>query len=187
MKPHVEAGLFRTRTRRAYLLTKAGVFAAAAVATIPLAHVFGARAWGALVVFGLILAVMTLGVLLAARVGAAAENGPEPTDDRADDEPDASQRSVVLPVEDSIDLHTFPPRDIPAVVESYLETALEAGFREVRLIHGRGIGVQRERVRAALSKHPAVESFDDAPADRGGWGATVAVLSCRSTESTPHI
>jgi dsDNA-specific endonuclease/ATPase MutS2 len=62
------------------------------------------------------------------------------------------------------------------VVEEYLIEAAARGFREVRLIHGRGIGVQREIVRAVLSRHPAVESFTDAPPERGGWGATVVRL-----------
>ncbi len=78
-----------------------------------------------------------------------------------------------LPVEDSIDLHSFPPRDVVRVVEDYLDAAYDKGFREVRLIHGRGIGVQRERVRSLLSKHEKVVEFHDAPPDSGGWGATV--------------
>ena len=83
---------------------------------------------------------------------------------------------AVLPIEDSIDLHGFQPRDIPDVVESYLEAAAEKGFSEVRLIHGRGIGFQRMRVRELLARHPLVERFSDAPATRGGWGATVVWL-----------
>jgi DNA-nicking Smr family endonuclease len=83
---------------------------------------------------------------------------------------------VELPVEDSIDLHPFAPRDIPDVVREYLVAAHAAGYREVRLIHGRGIGVQRERVRSALGKHPLVAEFADATPDRGGWGATIACL-----------
>ena len=71
-----------------------------------------------------------------------------------------------VPIEDSIDLHTFQPRDIEVVVEEYLYQAVTKGFREVRIIHGRGIGVQREIVRALLAKHPNVQSFHDA-ADRG--------------------
>ena len=90
--------------------------------------------------------------------------------------PDPSE-PVELPMEDFIDLHPFPPRDIPDIVTDYLEAAYTAGFREVRLIHGRGVGVQRERVRSTLSKHPLVESFSDAPSDRGGWGATIARLT----------
>jgi DNA-nicking Smr family endonuclease len=80
-----------------------------------------------------------------------------------------------IPIEDSIDLHTFHPRDIKSVVEEYVNAAHEAGFREVRLIHGRGRGVQRGVVQAALEKHPLVESFDDAPESH--LGATVAVLN----------
>ncbi len=86
---------------------------------------------------------------------------------------------VDVPVQDSFDLHTFSPRDIPSVVESYLEAAIEAGFEEVRLIHGRGKGVQKEVVRRVLSKHPRVSSFREAPPERGGWGATIAWLELK--------
>ena len=86
---------------------------------------------------------------------------------------------VELPIEDSIDLHAFAPRDIPSVVEEYLEQAAGLGFREVRLIHGRGTGTQRAIVQGLLRNHPLVASFGDAPADRGGWGATVVFLRPR--------
>lgn len=82
----------------------------------------------------------------------------------------------VVPIEDSIDLHGFQPRDIPSVVEEYVRAAAELGFHEVRLIHGRGIGFQRQRVREVLSRCAEVERFSDAPATRGGWGATLAWL-----------
>lgn len=71
-----------------------------------------------------------------------------------------------VPIEDSIDLHTFQPREIAIVVEEYLYQAVQRGFREVRIIHGRGIGVQREIVQKLLSGHSSVVSFHDA-ADRG--------------------
>src|SRR5262249_21150827 len=71
-----------------------------------------------------------------------------------------------VPIEDSIDLHTFQPREIRIVVEEYLYQAVRRGFREVRIIHGRGIGVQREIVHSMLREHAAVISFRDA-ADRG--------------------
>jgi len=93
------------------------------------------------------------------------------------DDDDAPPEEITLPIEDSLDLHTFSPRDVRPVVESYLEAALAAGFVEVRLIHGRGIGVQREIVRSLLSAHPAVVRFHDAPPERGGWGATVVRLA----------
>jgi dsDNA-specific endonuclease/ATPase MutS2 len=84
-----------------------------------------------------------------------------------------------IPVEDRIDLHTFAPKEILSVVEEYLEEAARAGYRQVRIIHGRGTGTQRQAVRAVLSRHPLVESFGDAPPEAGGWGATVAVLRPR--------
>lgn len=87
-----------------------------------------------------------------------------------DDEP------VHVPIEDALDLHSFGPRDVASVVEEYLKAAHERGFREVRIVHGRGIGVQRSIVRAVLSRHLLVLSFADAPPDRGGWGATVVTL-----------
>ncbi len=90
--------------------------------------------------------------------------------------------AVVLPIEDSIDLHAFSPRDIPSVVEAYLEAAHEAGFREVRVIHGRGKGVQKERVRQVLSRNERVEGFEEATPDRGGFGATVVTLKRRGRE-----
>ena len=88
------------------------------------------------------------------------------------DEPDP----VSLPIEDSLDLHAFTPNDVRPVVDEYLKEAASNGFREVRLIHGRGIGVQRASVQGLLAGHPLVERFFDAPPERGGWGATVVVL-----------
>ena len=89
---------------------------------------------------------------------------------------DPIQEPVELPVEDALDLHAFSPKDIPSVVESYLQGAFEAGYREVRVIHGRGIGVQRRRVQSVLSRSPLVEAYSDAPPERGGWGATLVWL-----------
>lgn len=79
-----------------------------------------------------------------------------------------------IPIEDSLDLHAFPPKDIKSVVDEYVSAAHEAGLREVRLIHGRGTGVQRGIVQQALERHPLVESFWDAPESH--LGATVARL-----------
>lgn len=89
----------------------------------------------------------------------------------ADDEP------IAVPIEDALDLHAFAPRDIPAVVADYLEAAHARGFREVRLIHGRGIGVQRSIVQSVLARHPLVVAYFDAPPERGGWGATLVRLN----------
>ena len=100
-----------------------------------------------------------------------------PENSSADQDPDSPfEEPVVLPVEDSIDLHAFSPREIPSVVEEYLEQCGRAGIYEARLIHGRGRGVQRRVVRSILEKHPQVISFKDAPPESGGWGSTVVVL-----------
>ena len=79
-----------------------------------------------------------------------------------------------IPIEDQLDLHAFAPRDIPSVVEEYINAAYEAGLREVRLIHGRGKGVQRGIVQQALERHPLVVEFWDATETH--LGATVATL-----------
>ena len=86
---------------------------------------------------------------------------------------------VVIPIEDHLDLHPFQPKEIPSVVEEYLEQCRQAGVREVRLIHGKGKGVQRNIIRALLEKHANVESFHDAPLEAGSWGATVVKLKSR--------
>jgi hypothetical protein len=158
--------------RFAYVATKVGVFVIAAIATWPLARVIGPRAWIGLGVFGLVLAVLTAAVL-----SAGSTTGTEKAEEA--DEPDPTQ-PFKIEVEDSIDLHSFPPRDVPDVVDAYLEEAVEKGFTEVRLIHGRGIGVQRDRVQKLLARHSLVSGFHDAPPDRGGWGATVAYLKKES-------
>lgn len=87
---------------------------------------------------------------------------------------------VRLPIEDHLDLHAFRPSEISGVVDAYLEAAQEAGYREVRLIHGRGKGIQRAQVQALLARDPRVERFADAPPGRGGWGATLVWLRNRS-------
>jgi len=83
---------------------------------------------------------------------------------------------VAIPIEDHIDLHPFQPKEIASVVEEYLAECKEAGFSEVRLIHGKGKGVQRNSIRALLEKLPNIESFHDAPLEAGSWGATIVKL-----------
>ncbi len=83
---------------------------------------------------------------------------------------------VSIPVTGELDLHPLSPRDIPSVVEEYVRACSEKGVRHLRLAHGRGRGVQRAVVRRVLASLPEVESFADAPAGAGGWGATVAEL-----------
>ena len=103
----------------------------------------------------------------------------QPTDSSgSSDEPSSPDDApVVLPIVDFIDLHAFSPKDIRDVVLSYLDAVREIGLREVRLIHGKGIGAQRQQIRSLLSSLPFVERFDDAPADRGHWGATLVWLA----------
>ena len=91
-------------------------------------------------------------------------------------------RPVEIPIEDSLDLHAFAPRDVPSVVADYLEAAHERGLREVRLIHGRGIGVQRRIVHDVLARHPLVDACWDAP--DAHLGATVARLRESDRKST---
>jgi len=83
---------------------------------------------------------------------------------------------IRIPIEDVLDLHTVSPRDVKPVVEEYLSETYRLGFRAVRIIHGKGIGAQRETVRRVLERTDFVESFGDAPAEAGGWGATVVTL-----------
>jgi dsDNA-specific endonuclease/ATPase MutS2 len=89
---------------------------------------------------------------------------------------DPFDEPVHIPIGDVFDLHSVPARDVAAVVEEYLAEANRLGFKALRIIHGRGIGVQREIVRGILQRAPFVASFGDAPADAGGWGATVVTL-----------
>jgi len=87
-----------------------------------------------------------------------------------DDEP------LRIPITDVFDLHTVRPEDVKEAIEAYLEEANRLGLKALRIIHGRGIGVQRETVRAVLARTGFVLSFQDAPAEAGGWGATIVIL-----------
>ncbi len=100
----------------------------------------------------------------------------------SEDEDPWIPETVEIPIEESIDLHLFRPSEVGDVVDAYLEAAAERGFTEVRIIHGRGRGVQRNRVRVHLARSPFVVRFADAPGDRGGWGATLVWL--RSPDGT---
>ena len=94
-----------------------------------------------------------------------------------DDDSNPFPEPVVIEITDVFDLHTIPPRQVKAVVEEYLREAHERGFRVVRIIHGKGIGVQRKIVRTVLSRTSFAESWTDAPPDAGGLGATIAKLA----------
>ena len=88
--------------------------------------------------------------------------------------PEQPEEPIKIPIADALDLHAFSPKDIPSVVEEYVSAACEAGLREVRLIHGRGRGIQRGIVQKVLENHPLVKAFWDAPDSH--LGATVARL-----------
>jgi DNA-nicking Smr family endonuclease len=89
---------------------------------------------------------------------------------------------VRIPIEDWIDLHTFSPREIPSLLEEYLSECQKKGFKEVRIIHGKGKGVQRNIVHSFLEKNPLVESYRQAPPEAGSWGATLVYLKKEKSE-----
>ena len=114
-----------------------------------------------------------------------ADDSPPPFDDSAPDDPSSAvpalddpvfREPVHLPITDVFDLHSVPPKDTEAVVEEYLHECYRLGLTEIRVIHGRGIGVQRATVRLVLQRTKFVAWFGDAPAEAGGWGATVITL-----------
>ena len=96
------------------------------------------------------------------------------------------QETIIVPVEDSLDLHTFRPAEVRELLDDYLREAWKKGFTQVRIIHGKGTGVLRRRVEAILKGHPLVHSFHLADETRGGWGATVVRLQApREPEKNP--
>lgn len=123
-------------------------------------------------------------ILVAARLLEAFRRGGKrhPGDDSGEtlipggEPPAPPGQPFVLPIEDFIDLHSFPPAEIVDVVDAYLQAAGNHGFQEVRLIHGKGKGVQKRRIESLLTRHPLVLEFREAPPQRGGWGATLVTL-----------
>jgi len=89
---------------------------------------------------------------------------------------DPFDKPVRIPFTDVFDLHSVTPRDAEPVIEEYLLEARRLGYRALRIIHGRGIGVRRDMVRKVLARTDFVASFGDAPAEAGGWGATIVTL-----------
>jgi hypothetical protein len=101
-------------------------------------------------------------------------------DDESLNPDDPFPEPIIIEFRDVLDLHSIPPRQVRAVVEEYLEEARRRRLRWVRIIHGKGIGVQRETVRSILSGTPFVADFRDAPGEAGGWGATIVTLGVDS-------
>jgi DNA-nicking Smr family endonuclease len=93
-----------------------------------------------------------------------------------DDEEAEEIAPIEVPITDVLDLHSFRPAEVKDIVREYLDAAYEKGLRRLRIIHGRGVGVQRQTVRTILERDPRVTAFGDAPAEAGGWGATWVTL-----------
>jgi hypothetical protein len=89
---------------------------------------------------------------------------------------------LIIEFTDVLDLHSIPPKQVGAVMEDYLEEAHRRGFRYLRIIHGKGLGVQREMVRSLLARTAFVVEFHDAPAEAGGWGATLVTMREEESE-----
>lgn len=83
---------------------------------------------------------------------------------------------IELPIDGVLDLHTFLPREINDLIDDYIEACLDKGILDIRIIHGKGKGVLRNRVYALLERDPHVESFEQAPLESGGWGAVLVRL-----------
>jgi DNA-nicking Smr family endonuclease len=87
--------------------------------------------------------------------------------------------TVKMPITDTLDLHTFSPSDLESLLDDYIGECLKEGIHEIRIIHGRGKGIQRRRVQSLLARNAVVESYHDADPGGGGWGATIASLRRR--------
>jgi DNA-nicking Smr family endonuclease len=98
------------------------------------------------------------------------ENDSPLTDTTLDPEP------IQLPIDGVLDLHTFSPKEVADLLEDYVAECLKMGIYDLRIIHGKGKGILRDRVRVILARHPMVESFSEAPLEAGGWGATLVRL-----------
>lgn len=101
---------------------------------------------------------------------------PRDEDDGAQEDAPDADAAMVLPITGELDLHAFAPRDVPSVVRDYIEACRERGIAELRLVHGRGRGVQRAVVRRVLVEL-GIDDARDAPPGSGGWGATLVRLS----------
>ncbi len=101
----------------------------------------------------------------------------EDEDEQSEMETGEEEGVVQVPITDELDLHNFRAQDVPSLVPEYLDECVRLGFRQVRIVHGKGRGVLRRRVEAALERHPRVISFRQAESWSGGWGATLVTLS----------
>lgn len=93
-----------------------------------------------------------------------------------------SEEPIRIPIEDFLDLHTFPPKEVPALLEAYLTACYESQIYRVRIIHGKGTGLLRKKVHNFLSSYPRVHSFSLASPEEGSWGATIVYLKKITSE-----
>ena len=84
-----------------------------------------------------------------------------------------------MPIEDILDLHTFRPKDLPDLLVDYFEVCIDHGIYSVRIVHGKGRGILKKRVQELLKKNSMVKTFQDAPPEAGGWGATLVELKSK--------
>ena len=103
----------------------------------------------------------------------------EPQKQAVDEDPE-DEILVVLPIDGVLDLHTFSPREVDDLVDDYIEACLQASIFDIRIIHGKGKGILRNRLYGILARHPLVESFMQAPLEAGGWGAVLVTLKLYS-------
>lgn len=96
-----------------------------------------------------------------------------------DEEDLESETPVPLPIDGVLDLHTFSPREVDDLVDDYIHACVQAGLFDIRIIHGKGKGILKNRVHAILTRHPMVEGFSQAPLEAGGWGAVLVRLKKR--------
>ncbi len=99
--------------------------------------------------------------------------------DELDDDTPYEPDLVIIPIDGVLDLHTFSPREVSDLLADYIGACLDEGVFDLRIIHGKGKGILRDRVQSILSKHPMVESFAQAPLEAGSWGATLVRLKRR--------
>ena len=91
-------------------------------------------------------------------------------------------KPIKIPIQDVLDLHTFRPQDISDLLENYFDECIKAGIVSVRVIHGKGKGIQKKQVQRILQKDSRVKNFKDAPPEAGGWGATLVELKPKNDE-----
>jgi DNA-nicking Smr family endonuclease len=101
---------------------------------------------------------------------------PESENDNPLPDTTLDHEPIQLPIDGILDLHTFSPKEVADLLEDYVAECLKMGIYDLRIIHGKGKGILRDRVRAILARHPMVESFSEAPLEAGGWGATLVRL-----------